>query len=173
MHARMIGCYRPNDYNVMFQMKISIREIYLCEGSWLTSTIHSLLSSLEITHIYNLLVSPPCQLSYTARSPAQRSLIKVDRLQMQTSLGIENLVALLSDLEVVDLSFHEFCQVRGMATYKPSSKVSYIMMITRIRLITLGSRWWTEPHSHIWIGRYYPYLSCIYLIDRGVILHHF
>ena len=101
-----------------------VKLLQLCEGSWLISTIHSLVSSLSSKSVH---IFRRCKLMYSASLSVPTSRLKLDKLQMQTSLDIETLVTLLSHLEVEDLSFHDLCQVGGIEAYKPSSKVRQIV----------------------------------------------
>ena len=107
--------------DVLFQVSLSVKRLWLRDVSWWTSDVHSLMASLHLTHLDYLLVFLECKLRSSPPSASPSSLIKVDETEIQASLSINTLVALLSHIELVDLYFHEDCQVLDMSIYSPPS----------------------------------------------------
>ena len=87
--------------------------------SWLTSDVHSLMTSLGLTHLDALGVMPACKLRPSPPSASPISRIKVDETRIQTSLSINTLAALLSYVDVNHLAFYGGCQVLDMSSYSP------------------------------------------------------
>ena len=98
-----------------------MKTLHLSDVCWLTSEVHSLMTSLHLTHLDHLVVLPQCKLRSGLPSASPASRITVDQTQIQASLSINTLVALLSHIELDVLSFHEDCQVLDMSSYSPPS----------------------------------------------------
>ena len=110
-----------DDNDVLFQVSLSVKRLWLDDVSWWTSDVHSLMTSLHLTHLDRLVVFPECKLRSSPPSASPSSRIKVDETQIQASLSINTLVALLSHIELDELSFRRDCQVLDMSVYSPPS----------------------------------------------------
>ena len=102
--------------SVLLQLKLSVKSFYLGDISWLTADVHRLISCLSITKFNNLAVLEGCKLRYGLSPAASR--ISVENIDIQTSLQIETLQALLSGINVYDISFQDAAQVLNMDKYK-------------------------------------------------------
>ena len=107
--------------DVLFKVSLSVKRLWLVDVSWWTSDVHSLMTSLHLTHLDRLVVFPQCKLRSSPSSASSSSRIKVDETQIEASLSIDTLVALLSHIELDVLSFYRDCQVLDMSIYSPPS----------------------------------------------------
>ena len=107
--------------DVLFQVSVSVKSLCLNDVSWSTSDVHSLMTSLCLTNLDDLIVLPQCKLTPSPPSASPSSRVKVDQTDIQASLSINTLVALLSHIELDVLSFHKDCQVLDMSSYSPPS----------------------------------------------------
>ena len=102
-----------------FQVNVSVKEPAMDDVIWWTSDVHSLMRSLRLTHLNRLAVTPSCKLRYSPPSASLTSRVNVDLTEIQASLSINMLVALLSNLNVIELWFLEDCKVLDMSGYSP------------------------------------------------------
>ena len=98
----------------MFQVRGSVKALCLYDVTWLTADIHRLMSCLSITYLDYLVLSKTCHLRFSLPAASPSSPVKVNILQIGTSLAITTLVSILSYLDVNKLSFHAGCQMIDM-----------------------------------------------------------
>ena len=58
-----------DDNDVLFQVSLSVKRLWLDDVSWWTSDVHSLITSLHLTHLDRLVVFPECKLSPALHLP--------------------------------------------------------------------------------------------------------
>ena len=85
-----------------------------------------MLSYLSICHLTCLLVVGQCQLNYDAASCHPPARLKIDTMQIGTSMTLDTIAALISHVEIEHLLFTGKCNVLHMDRYKPLPKVSHI-----------------------------------------------
>ena len=91
-----------------------MKAIYLYDVTWLTTDVHRLMSCLSITYLDHLVLRKTCQLRCSLSSDSPSSPVKVNILQIGTSLTITTLESILSQIDVNRLTFHAGCQVLDM-----------------------------------------------------------
>ena len=125
-------------------MNASVKMIGLGSVSWMAEDVHKLLSCLSITKLDALIVSEKCQMSHGSSCSVITSRISVGTTDIKTSLRIDALQALLSQIDVHDLCIKEGAQVVDMDKYKPLKgqvnhyyhpSLNYIYIINNTRLM--------------------------------------
>ena len=101
-------------------MSASVDTLCLGNISWSTLDVHSLMALLSLTHLFRLCVTTTCTLRPSPTSTPPTSQVKVDEAEIQASLSINTLVALLSHIDVDLLVFYGDCEVLDISSYSPS-----------------------------------------------------
>ena len=104
---------------MLFQVIVAMGRLVLNDVSWLTSDVRSLMTSLGLKNLDHLDVKPTCKLRQNTPSASSTSRIKVDRISIGASLSINTLVALLSHIDVIYLTFFNICRVLDLPINSP------------------------------------------------------
>ena len=98
----------------MFQVNVSVKALCLYDVTWLNADVHMLMSCMSITYLDHLVLGATCQLRSSLSPASPSSLVKVDKVEIYTSLSINTLTSLLSHMEYTKLIFLSGCQVLDM-----------------------------------------------------------
>ena len=128
---------------------------------WFTTDVHNLMSCLSLTKLGFLAISPACHLKYGPPSTSLISNFDIYGTEIQASLTIDVLLALLSKIRMERLLFCNKCQVLDMSLC-PSEQSKVGRLIVYINLI---------------VYTYYQYMSlhCLqgFHFLSLTMLHHF